>query len=484
MDIALISIIAALSVAALTIYALRQAKAANSATMQAENLKARNAELTEQLAQCNAQLDAANRQTLSLTSDLASANSRCSSLNDTIGQLRADLADTKADLDCKIKQFNEVAAENGALRERAEAIAKETQRLRDEAEQRFNTLAQKVLEEKSNSFKKANEQRLDEILKPLRDNIESFKKDINDKYLNESKDRNALQEHIRQLMELNRTISNDAQQLTNALRGNSKIQGDWGEMILESILEKSGLIEGDNFKVQVTRDSDGNIIRNDEGGQLRPDVIVYMPDGRCIVIDSKTSLTNYVNHVNADNIDQQKNYLNLHIASVKAHIDELKGKRYDEYVKQSGNFVMMFIPNEGAYTAAMQADPSLWQYAYDRKVVIVSPTHLIATLRLINQLWMHDKQTKNAIDIAVESGKLYDKFVGLYEDMLKIGSSLDTTQKAYASALGKVKDGRGSLISHVEKLKTMGAKASKALPMPDDTDPDDPQPAVPAKKKK
>lgn len=484
MDIALIVIIAAIAVAVLTIYALRQTKAANSATLQAEALKERTTELAQQLTQCNAQLDSANRQTLKLTSDLSAANSRCSSLTDNINQLRTDLADTKDNLDRKIKQFNEIAAENGALRERAQAIALETKRLRDEAEERFNSLAQKVLEEKSKSFKQANEERLDEILKPLRDNIESFKKDINDKYLNESKDRNALQEHIRQLMELNRTISNDAQQLSNALRSNSKIQGDWGEMILESILEKSGLIEGDNFKVQATRDSDGNLIRNDEGGQLRPDVIVFMPDNRCIVIDSKTSLTNYVNYVNADDIDQQKNFLNLHIASVKAHIDELKGKRYDEYVKQSGNFVMMFIPNEGAYAAAMQADPSLWQYAYDRKVVIVSPTHLIATLRLINQLWMHDKQTKNAIDIAVESGKLYDKFAGLYDDLLKIGTSLDSTQKAYASALGKVKDGRGSLISHVEKLKTMGAKASKALPMPDDTDHDtDLQDSYPTKKK-
>ena len=480
MDIALIVIIAAIAVAVLTIYALRQTKAANSATLQAEALKERTTELAQQLTQCNAQLDSANRQTLKLTSDLSAANSRCSSLTDNINQLRTDLADTKDNLDRKIKQFNEIAAENGALRERAQAIALETKRLRDEAEERFNSLAQKVLEEKSKSFKQANEERLDEILKPLRDNIESFKKDINDKYLNESKDRNALQEHIRQLMELNRTISNDAQQLSNALRSNSKIQGDWGEMILESILEKSGLIEGDNFKVQATRDSDGNLIRNDEGGQLRPDVIVFMPDNRCIVIDSKTSLTNYVNYVNADDIDQQKNFLNLHIASVKAHIDELKGKRYDEYVKQSGNFVMMFIPNEGAYAAAMQADPSLWQYAYDRKVVIVSPTHLIATLRLINQLWMHDKQTKNAIDIAVESGKLYDKFAGLYDDLLKIGTSLDSTQKAYASALGKVKDGRGSLISHVEKLKTMGAKASKALPTPDDTDLQD---SYPTKKK-
>lgn len=484
MDIALIVIIAAIAVAVLTIYALRQTKAANSATLQAEALKERTTELAQQLTQCNAQLDSANRQTLKLTSDLSAANSRCSSLTDNLNQLRTDLADTKDNLDRKIKQFNEIAAENGALRERAQAIALETKRLRDEAEERFNSLAQKVLEEKSKSFKQANEERLDEILKPLRDNIESFKKDINDKYLNESKDRNALQEHIRQLMELNRTISNDAQQLSNALRSNSKIQGDWGEMILESILEKSGLIEGDNFKVQATRDSDGNLIRNDEGGQLRPDVIVFMPDNRCIVIDSKTSLTNYVNYVNADDIDQQKNFLNLHIASVKAHIDELKGKRYDEYVKQSGNFVMMFIPNEGAYAAAMQADPSLWQYAYDRKVVIVSPTHLIATLRLINQLWMHDKQTKNAIDIAVESGKLYDKFAGLYDDLLKIGTSLDSTQKAYASALGKVKDGRGSLISHVEKLKTMGAKASKALPMPDDTDHDtDLQDSYPTKKK-
>ena len=380
----------------------------------------------------------------------------------------ARLEQEKANSESRMKQVektnNELSVQNGKLEERIRVITDEAAVLRKESEARFNILAQQILEEKSKAFKEANETRLKEILNPLKENIESFKKDINDKYIKDHTERNQLQEHIKQLQEMNDSISKEAKELSKALRGNTKIQGDWGEMILQTILEKSGLVEGENYKIQATTDENGETIKNENGGQLRPDVILNMPDGRNLIIDSKTSLTNYVNYINAEDTEEQKKYLSLHIASVRSHIKELKVKKYQDYVKQSGNFVMMFIPNEGAYIAAMQADPELWQYAYDNRVTIISPTHLISTLKLIHQIWQHDKQTKNAIEIADESGKLYDKFAGFVNDLEKIGKSIDNSQKQYDDAMKKLKTGSGNLIGRVEKLKDMGAKATKLLP--------------------
>ena len=380
------------------------------------------------------------------------------------------LQQEKADCESKMKAMDNsnrtLSVENGRLKEQIRMTQEDSVRLQKESENRFNILAQKILEEKSKTFKESNESRLTEILTPLKENIESFKKEINDKYIKDHTERTQLQEHIKQLQEMNDSISKEAKELSQALRGNTKIQGDWGEMILQTILEKSGLREGDNFVIQATKDENNETLKNEKGGQLRPDVILKMPDGRHLIIDSKTSLTNYVNNVNAETTEDQKNYLKLHIASVKKHIDELKDKKYQDYVKQSGNFVMMFIPNEGAYIAAMQTDPDLWQYAYENRVTIISPTHLISTLKLIHQIWQHDKQTKNAVDIATESGKLYDKFVLFVESLGKIGKSIEDSQKSYEDAMKRLSTGSGNLIGRVEKLKEMGAKASKSLPKP------------------
>ncbi len=265
-------------------------------------------------------------------------------------------------------------------------------------------------------------------------------------------------------MELNQNISREARELSEALRGNSKVQGDWGEMVLESILEKSGLQKDEEYFIQATTDQSGNVIRNEEGKNLRPDVVVKYPDGRYVIIDSKVSLKAFVDYVNADDEETKKQCAMRHVRSVRNHIDELARKSYQDYIGESKlDFVMMFIPNEPAYIAAMRIEPTIWQEAYDNKVLIVSPTHLVSGLRLIAQLWSRDKYTKNAIKIAEEAGKMYDKFADFTSDMEKIEKAICSTQKAYNDAMNKLTVGKGNLVSRAQKMHALGVKASKQL---------------------
>lgn len=372
----------------------------------------------------------------------------------------------KCDNDLSLVQNEnaELKVIKGKLEERLKAIEEQSAKMQEENELRFKAIAQEILAEKSKAFKEANESRLSEILTPFKDNIEQFKKTITENYINEAKERHSLQEHIKELVSLNQSIGKEAKDLTQALKGNTKMQGDWGEMILENILQKSGLVEGQEYEVQVTRDEMGNVIKNNTGNFLRPDVIVYLPDNKKMIIDSKVSLTAYVNFVNSDTKEDQDKSIQEHIKSIKNHINELKTKNYQDFIRNAGDFLMMFIPNEGAYISAMQNDSTLWQYAYDNRVVLISPTHLISALKLVNQLWQHDKQTKNAITIAEESGKLYDKFCGFVIDMESIAKNLKGTQTAFDGAMNKLQNGRGNLINQVQKLKDMGAKAKKSLP--------------------
>lgn len=347
---------------------------------------------------------------------------------------------------------------------RQREIADERQRMAKETEERFKNIATSILDENSRKFKEQNESRLSEILVPLKENIEQFKKTVTDTYSTEARERFSLQEKIKELVDLNKSIGKEAKELTDALRGNSKIQGDWGEMILETILEKSGLKRDVHFKIQQTTDENGNTIRDSEGHALRPDVVVNYPDGRCIVIDSKVSLTAYVNMMNADNADDRERYGRQHLMSVKSHIRELSDKNYQEYVgDKKTDFVMMFIPNEAAYMIAMNLDANLWQEAYDRRVLLISPTHLISAVRLMEQLWRQDDMKRNVGAIADESGKMYDKFVGFVDDMLKIEKGLDNTRGAFDSAMKKLKTGSGNLVRKAENLRKMGAKTSKQL---------------------
>lgn len=358
-----------------------------------------------------------------------------------------------------------------ALREENARLATSLAHFEDERENReqqmtaqFKNLANDILRQNSADFKAQNEQRLEELLSPLRNNLDEFRKTVTETYSSEARERFSLTERIRELVELNNTISREARELTLALRGNNQVQGDWGEMVLETILEKSGLQEGEEYFMQVTNDQRGSALRNEAGQKLRPDVVVKYPDGRCVIIDSKVSLTAFIEYANAENEKSKDDASARHLKSMRAHIDELARKNYQDYIGEAKlDFVMMFIPNEPAYIAAMRLDPSLWQEAYDRKVLIVSPTHLVSGLRLIEQLWSRDKVTKNAIKIAEDAGKMYDKFADFTKDMDRISSAIANASKAHADAMTKLSTGTGNLVKRAQDLKALGIKAAKQL---------------------
>lgn len=365
-------------------------------------------------------------------------------------------------------ELEEARIENARLKEKIGNVEAFNNSVREETKAQFKSLAADILSSQSEKFKEANETRLSEILNPLKEDIKDFKRRVDDTYMNSSKERTLLGEQMKRLMELNMSIGKEARDLTEALSGNTKVQGDWGEMVLETILVKSGLVEGENYFVQRTKNDDGTQIKNDDNGRLRPDVVVALPDKKCIVIDSKVSLTAYVNYINADNEDDRQRFGKAHLLSVRSHLKELETKRYQDFVGVGNDdridYVLMFIPNEHAYMAAMTLDNNLWMEAYEKRVVIISPAHVISTLRLIAQLWTRDKQTKNALKIAEEGGKLYDKFVGFVNDMQTVEQSLGKASEAYASAMSKLHTGRGCIVSKVENLKKLGAKTSKTLP--------------------
>lgn len=365
-------------------------------------------------------------------------------------------------------ELEEARIENARLKEKIGNVEAFNNSVREETKAQFKSLAADIFSSQSEKFKEANETRLSEILNPLKEDIKDFKRRIDDTYKNSSKERTLLGEQMKRLMELNMSIGKEARDLTEALSGNTKVQGDWGEMVLETILVKSGLVEGENYFVQRTKNDDGTQIKNDDNGRLRPDVVVALPDKKCIVIDSKVSLTAYVNYINADNEDDRQRFGKAHLLSVRSHLKELETKRYQDFVGVGNDdridYVLMFIPNEHAYMAAMTLDNNLWMEAYEKRVVIISPAHVISTLRLIAQLWTRDKQTKNALKIAEEGGKLYDKFVGFVNDMQTVEQSLGKASEAYASAMSKLHTGRGCIVSKVENLKKLGAKTSKTLP--------------------
>ena len=365
-------------------------------------------------------------------------------------------------------ELEEARIENARLKEKIGNVEAFNNSVREETKAQFKSLAADIFSSQSKKFKEANETRLSEILNPLKEDIKDFKRRVDDTYMNSSKERTLLGEQMKRLMELNMSIGKEARDLTEALSGNTKVQGDWGEMVLETILVKSGLVEGENYFVQRTKNDDGTQIKNDDNGRLRPDVVVALPDKKCIVIDSKVSLTAYVNYINADNEDDRQRFGKAHLLSVRSHLKELETKRYQDFVGVGNDdridYVLMFIPNEHAYMAAMTLDNNLWMEAYEKRVVIISPAHVISTLRLIAQLWTRDKQTKNALKIAEEGGKLYDKFVGFVNDMQTVEQSLGKASEAYSSAMSKLHTGRGCIVSKVENLKKLGAKTSKTLP--------------------
>ncbi len=362
-----------------------------------------------------------------------------------------------------ISQNATLRAQNEAFRQRIVIFEKELEEKKQAMENQFKVLANNIFEDKTKRFSEISRNELNSILNPLKENIALFKKQVEDTYDKESKQRFSLEGRIKELVELNNQISRDAKNLTKALKGDTKVQGDWGEMILESILAKSGLRKGFEYFLQDTiRDENGRAIFSEDDKKMRPDAIIVYPDGKKIIIDSKVSLTDYIRYTESEATEESDIAIKNHIFSVKKHIDELSNKGYQDYMGDI-DFVMMFVPNEPAYILALQADSNIWQYAYEKRVVMISPTNLITALKLVSNLWKRNNQSKNAIEIADRAGKLYDKFANLNAKLINVSERLRQASKTCDEALSMVSDGNGNLMGQVEKLKDLGAKAKKQL---------------------
>lgn len=332
----------------------------------------------------------------------------------------------------------------------------------EQLEQRFKTefenLANKILEDKSQKFTEQNKNNLDIILNPLKERIKDFEEKVDKTYKAESTERISLKEQIKNLLDLNKQLSQDANNLVTALKGDTKKQGDWGEVVLDRILEISGLEGGREYQKQF-------VTENVEGDKIKPDVIVFLPDEKHLVIDSKVSLLAYNNFTAAVSEEDKLRFAKLHIESVRAHIRGLSDKKYQTSDKlNTPDFVLLFMPIESAFSIALQTDNDLYSFAWDRKIIVVSPTTLLATLRTVASIWKQERQTKNALLIAEEGGKLYDKFVGFVEDLISIGKKMDDAKINYSEAMKKLTDGSGNLVKRAEKMRELGAKTSKALP--------------------
>ncbi len=328
----------------------------------------------------------------------------------------------------------------------------------------FRNLAQNILDEKTQKFTEVNEEKMKAILDPLKNDLGIFKQKVEETYDKESKERFSLGKEIERLVIMTQQVSNEANNLTTALKGNNKMQGNWGEMILESLLENSGLTKGREYFLQeFIRDNAGNIIKDENGAGLQPDVTICYPDQRKIIIDSKVSLIAWDEFIACENVEEQKLCLHQHIKSIRTHIDGLCKKNYPKYALAL-NYVLLFIPIEPAFLEAVKTDILLWKYAYDKKVLLVSPTNLFAVLKIIADLWKVEQQNKNALDIADKAGSLYDKFVLFLDNFETIGKKINEANNTYQTAMKQLATGRGNVVGKIEELKKIGANASKQLP--------------------
>lgn len=358
------------------------------------------------------------------------------------------LISDKTRLETEFKNTEEKLSENKG----------EVEKLHEKFNKEFENLANKILDEKSTKFTAQNKENLKVILNPLQEKIKVFEDKV-DKTHKESIDYHAaLRQQILGLKELNQQMSKETLNLTKALKGDNKTQGNWGELVLERVLEKSGLEKDREYFVQQS-------FNNEEGKRVLPDVVIHLPDNKKMIVDSKVSLVAYEQFVNEEDEVLKEAFLKNHIASLRRHVDQLSEKKYEDIYKiESPDFVLLFIPIEPAFAVAINSDNSLYNKAFEKNIVIVTPSTLLATLRTIDTMWNNEKQQKNAIEIARQAGALYDKFHGLLNDLIGVGKKIDASKTDYNAAMNKLFEGKGNLITSVEKLKKMGAKAKKGLP--------------------
>ena len=355
-------------------------------------------------------------------------------------------------------KFIRAEENNKNLSEKLEIQKSEIEELQKKFTTEFENIANKILKQNTIDFASSNQKNIGDLLNPLKEKIDVFEKKVQETYDKELRDNISLKEEVKKLFDLNQKISQEANNLTKALKSDTKKQGNWGEIILERVLERSGLVKGQEYEVQSS-------VRNEQGDMIRPDVVVNLPESKHIVIDSKVSLIAYDSFVNSEDPIAKEKFLKQHIFSIKNHIKELSDKNYQNATLfDSPDFVLLFMPIESAFSLAIQQDVDLFNFAWEKKIVIVSPSTLLATLRTVSSIWKHEKQTKNALEIARQSGSLYDKFVNFLSDLEKIGSQLDTVQKTYKEAHKKISSGSGNLITKTQRIKELGAKTSKSIP--------------------
>ncbi len=365
------------------------------------------------------------------------------------------------DLRTENSRLNQLVTRNEAdlenLRQKLEDQKEEVADLQDKFTKEFENLANKILDEKSLKFTEQNQKNIKHILNPLQEKIQLFEKKVEESQKENISIHSALREQLLNLQNQNLKITKEAENLTKALKGDSKMQGNWGELVLEKVLEKSGLEKDREYTVQKS-------FTREDGSRVLPDVVINLPDGKKMVIDSKVSLTDYERFVNAEE-DLQENFLKNHINSLQKHVDQLSSKKYEDlYDMESPDFVLMFVPIETAFSVAINQDPALYNKAFEKNIVIVTPSTLLATLRTIDTMWNNEKQQRNAIEIARQAGALYDKFEGFVTDLTRVGKKMDEAKNEYRGAMNKLVEGRGNIIISIEKLKKMGAKAKKSLP--------------------
>ena len=379
--------------------------------------------------------------------------------------LEQQLSELKTTLGNKEKEFLELTArysiketELKNLNDRLLEQKQEMLKIGEKFNTEFRNLANEILEEKSKKFTEQNRTNLDQLLKPLGEKIKEFEKKVEETYDKEAQQRFSLKEEVKRLSELNQQISREANSLTKALKGESKTQGNWGEVVLESILERTGLRKGFEYTVQDSFSTHDN-------KRFQSDIIVHYPGERSIVIDSKVTLTAYEQYINSEDEIARESALKAHLASVKNHINGLAAKNYQDLEEiKTLDFIILFMPVEPAYLMAIQHDPQLWSYAYEKRILLISPTNLVAVLKMIESLWKQEYQNKNVMEIARQGGELYDKFVGLVDDLLDIGNKIKQTQSSYEASMNKLSTGKGNLVKRAENLQKLGVKTKKTLP--------------------
>ncbi|MGQ1908806.1 DNA recombination protein RmuC [Marinifilum sp. RC60d5] len=350
------------------------------------------------------------------------------------------------------------ATERKNLEEKLTSQKQELEELQKKFTQEFENIASKILKENTKEFTSSNQKNMSDIMGPIKEKLILFEKKVEETYDKELRDKISLKEEVKKLYDLNTRISDEANNLTKALKGDVKKQGNWGEVVLERILERSGLSKGEEYEREV-------VMQNSEGQIIRPDVIIKLPENKHVIVDSKVSLIAYERFVNTTNNIEAEKFQKEHIVSLKAHVKELADKHYQSSESlDSPDFVLMFVPIESSFAMAVQYDQELFSYAWEKKIVIVSPSTLLATLRTIASIWKQEHQNRNVLEIARQGGALYDKFVGFVDDMQNLGRQMETTKKTYSAAMNKLSDGKGNLVRNAEKIRELGAKVKKKLP--------------------